>query len=177
MKIFIITAAMSLLFSIFTIFQAENNNYLYFRDQLKMSANDAADAAALFYDEDNFSEGIKVFNKSDGNDVIAKILKDSLPVNDDFTFEDSNHIEGELHYTIYYFDGNETLTTYENGVLLSSTSITFPYTFEELSTNYTISVSEPMVVVTLDAGTYDYSLPVITDPEAIRTSGYEYIEY
>lgn len=177
MKIYILTAAMVLLFSIFTVFQMDNNNYLLFQERLKTVANDAADSAALFYDEGKFSDGIKVFDKASGNAVILKVLTDSLPVDASMNVEENKYVEGQIGYKTYYFDGTGYFTTYDDGVLSSVTSITYPYNFEEESTNYAVSIEEPTVIVTIDAGTFDYSLPVLTDPEAIRTSGYEYVQY
>lgn len=177
MKVFITSAAILILLSMFMIFQMDNNEYLISQDRYKAVANDTADAAALYYDKESFSNGIKIYDKISGNAVVLEILQSGLNLNDGLNGGISNYLLGIHKYYVYYFDGDGTLTEYNDGILLKSETITYPYTFEESLTGYEVQIVEPTVIVTIDAGKFNFRESFITDPELIRTSGYENLGY
>lgn len=175
MKVLITTCALALLFTMFTIFQSDNNQYLRYQERLKYEADNCADAAVLFYDEESFAEGIKIFKKEDGNAAIKYLMKRNLSLDDSFTSK--NMMISEQHdYYVYYFDGNGEMSAYHKDHLVDSAYVGFPYLFKEQLTGYEQMVYEATVIVTIDAGKADYTLSFISDPMVIRTSGYEYVQ-
>lgn len=175
MKVFIFSMAVIIVFSMFMVFQADNDSFLRDQQYLKSVADDCSNAAALYYDQDKFSEGVKVFNKDEGNKAVLYVLKNNLHLNNDLTTEDDSLQTAFRHFT-YYFDGDGTMTTYEGDMLAGQETFSFPYRFREERTGYEQVVYEPMVIVTIDAGKFNYRLSAVSDPELIRTSGYEYQE-
>lgn len=175
MKVFIYGLAVIILFSIFMIFQADNDSFLSDQEYLKSVADDCSNAAALYYDRARFAEGVKIFNKDEGNKAILYILKNNLHLNSDLTGNDES-LHTAFRYYTYYIDGDGTITSFEGDVLISRETGSFPYQFREERTGYEKTVYEPTVIVTIDAGEFNYRLAAVNDPELTRTSGYEYQE-
>lgn len=170
MKVYIISAAIVIVLMGFFVFQTDHNRYMELTELLKSTANDCSHAAVLYYDKKNYSEGIKVYDKDSGNHVVLDLLKQTF--SEGLTLRDQ-----DINFSIYYFDGGENstglLTEYQNGRRVQQKDISYPYRFEEEKTGYSQEIKEPTVVVTIDAGEYNYRLPFVSDPELIRTSAYE----
>lgn len=174
MKVFIFAAATILIFMGFTVFQIDQNQYLQASALVKATANDCSDAAALYYDQEQYADGHKIFDKDQGNAAILHLLKTNLHLTAEMTFQ-RKMFQDTCHYTTYYFDGDGVMSTYMDGKFVSDRVITFPYLFEEVETEYQALISEAMVVVTINAGIADYKLKFITDPQLVRTSAHEYV--
>ena len=177
MKTFILGFAICILLSISGAFGFDNDEYHLAQDRYKAVANDAADAAALFYDQEAFAEGIKVFNKTEGNKAVKDIIKSGLNLNDSLSGGIVKYAEGVHTYYTYYFDEDGKMTKYHEDTLISTTDVEYPYVFKESLTDYTSKITKPTVIVTISAGKFDFRLKTIDDPELIRTSGYEYVGY
>ncbi|WP_312648908.1 hypothetical protein [Aminipila sp.] len=163
MKFLLYFFGIFLIFSAFSIYQVDNDIYLLQQEQLKHICDDCSAAAMLYYDEDSFAKGDKVFNKTAGNDAIEYLIQND--------FKDQ-----PKEYLTYYFEGDGTMTRYNGSQLVGEEKgIEYPYTFEEKLTGYKSLVSEPRVIVTIDMGDYDYRLTFMRDQRLIRTSGYEYV--
>ena len=163
MKIVLYMFAMVIVLTPFSIYDMDHDIYLLKQEQLKHVADDCSAAALLYYDEDFFSGGYKVFNKTAGNDAVEYLIGNNL----------SNVPE---EYYTYYFDGDGTMTTYRGRQLLGSQKdIDYPYIFTEGLTGYKSIVEEPRVIVTINNGLFDYRLTFMKDQPLIRTSGYEYV--
>lgn len=175
MKLYIITGALIILLTTLHMFQVSNDQYLYLQSRYKAVANDCADAAALFYDQEQYSVGIKTFNKSEGNAAIREIMSTSLELDDSLHSEQKRLPEVHTYYT-YYFD-SEGMTVYYEDRFISNSKVEIPYSFSEPITGFKEDIKAPTVIVTIAAGIFDYRLLFITNPELIRTSGYEYIGY
>lgn len=175
MKVLIFTCAISLLFSIFTLFQYDSNQRLKWQERIKWEADNASDAAALYYNPEEFSKGLKVFNKSEGNKAAEYVLKHNLDPDGNGVIQ-NECLKEKFEYYIYYFDGNGTMTYYKENTKLKEESFEFPYRFREPLTGYEQMIYGASVVVTIDAGAFDYSVSFIEDSQIIRTSGYEYVE-
>jgi len=176
LKVLIMTCAISLLFSIFTLFQYDCNQLQLWEERIKWEADNAADAAALYYELEEFSEGTKVFDKSEGNEAVAYVLKDNLDPDGDGAIR--NEVLGDkFEYYVYYFDGNGTMTAYKGTTKICESAFEFPYSFTEDLTGYTQTIAEATVIVTIDAGAFNYRLSFIDDPDCIRTSGFDYHSY
>ena len=174
MKVLITTCAISLLFSIFTLFQYDSNQYIKWQERIKWEADNASDAAALYYDVEEFSKGIKVFNKSEGNKAAEYVLKNNLDPDGNGIIH-KRYLNEKFDFYIYYFDGTGTMTAYKENTRLKEEPFEFPYRFVEPLTGYEKMIYEATAIVTIDAGTFDYRLSFIEDPQIIRTSGYEYV--
>lgn len=163
MRCLLFTFAMFLLFVPFTIYDIDNDQYLLKQEQLKHVADDCSAAAMLYYSEDEFGGGYKVFNKTEGNNAVEYLVENNL----------SNTPE---EYFTYYFDGNGTVTVYKGrDKITENKGIIYPYLFEEKLTGYKSMVTEPRVIVTINMGMFDYRLTFMDDQRLIRTSGYEYV--
>ncbi len=153
----------------------DNDEYLITQKRYKAVVTDAADAAALYYDKESFADGVKVFYKTSGNQAVLDVLKSGLNLDGNLSGGISFLLQNTHDYYVYYFDGDGTYSKYENGVLLQTNSITYPHTFKEDLTGYEKIVEEPTVIVTVDAGAFNFREGFITDPQIIRTSGYEHV--
>lgn len=162
MKTLLCTLAMIILFAAFMTYQADTDSFLLQQEELKHAADNCSAAASLYYTADAYGEGIKIFNKEEGNKAIAHLIQNGLR-------------EAPQNYYAYYFDGDGTMYTYEGESLMGKQTVEYPYLFQEPLTGYRQMIREPMVVVTIDYLTYDYRLPFLHDMELIRTSGYEYV--
>jgi len=157
------------------VFTMDNDEYLMTQERYKVIVNDAADAAALYYDKESFADGIKVFNKASGNAAALDVIKSGLNLNDDLRGGISFLLQNPHDYYLYYFDGNGTYSKYKNGSLIETSSISYPCVFREDLTGYEKMVEEPTVIATIDAGYFHFREIFITDPRLIRTSGYEHV--
>lgn len=163
MKIMLYFFAVTFVLTTFNIFQIDNDTFSFNQEQLKHVADDCSAAAMLYYEEEPFSEGVKIFDKTAGNDAVEYIIGHDLK-------------EYPENYYVYYFDGNGKMSKYKGKRLIAEEEgISYPYMFCEALTGYQSLVNEPRVIVTLDCGEFDYRLNYITDPKLIRTSGYEYV--
>jgi hypothetical protein len=176
MKVFLMAAAMLITFASLHVFAVSSEEFRDTHEKVKSAANDGAGAAALYFDKELLAAGYKVYDKAQGNIAIAHVLKTNLGLTDDMYFKNPAALSGEkLSYTVYYFDETKVLTVYTDGVLKSSTDIVFPYVFEESLTGYKREITEPEIIVTANAGTFDFMPIFIKDPKLIRTSGYEHV--
>lgn len=175
MKVYILCIAVLIICTGFFFFQIGSDRQVEYSELIKSTANNAADAAALFYDKKKFSHGVKVYDKDAGNQAIAYIIKDNLNLTERMTFRSPYFSASEpIHYHAYYFDGDGKFTIYRDGSLQSSSSISYPYLFQEEKTGYKKTITVPTVIVTINAGSFKYQVQFIKDPDIIRTSGYEY---
>lgn len=177
MKTFIIGVALTILLSTVMIFKIDNDEYQLTQDRYKTIANNAADAASLYYNKGQFSNGMKVFDKNSGNQATKDIIFKGLNLDSERKGGITQYALGRHDYYIYFFDETGVLSKYKNESFLSSEDIVFPYTFEEALTGYKTQVTEPTVLITIDAGKFDFRESFIHDQELIRTSGYEYVGY
>lgn len=140
MKFLLYFLGIFLIFAAFSVYHVDNDTYLLLQEQLKHTADDCSAAAMLYYDEGFFSEGCKVFNKTEGNHAVEYLIKNNL------------WTQPEAYYT-YYFDGNGKMAAYKGRQLLREEGgISYPYLFREGLTGYESLVTEPRVIVTIDMG-------------------------
>lgn len=173
MKTYIIGIACILISSAFCCFQMYTDKLIDTESLLKSTANNAANAAALYYDMDEYSEGNKVFNKEEGNKAILFTIKENLKLNNDMSFK-GDILPDTCHYIVYYFDETEKMTKYQDDSFVTRETVNFPFEFVEQKSNYKKTITEATIIVTIDAGTFNYSLAFIQDPKLVRTSAYEY---
>lgn len=169
------TAGLVLLLVISQVFQVNNNSFLQTQDLVKTIANDAADAGSLYYENEAFFDGEKVYNKEESNKCIKDIIFSGLDLDESGVVRNNTFLEdNQVHYTSYFMDETGDFSKYVDGNLSSTEKVTLPYTFTEALNGYTKQITEPMVIVTIDMGDYDYKMGFINDIRLVRTSGYEY---
>lgn len=173
MKTYIIGIACILIFSGFCCLQMMTDKFIEVESSLKSTANNSANIAALYYNEDEYAEGNRVFNKEEGNKAILFTIKENLKLNNDMTFK-GDLLPDVCHYTVYYFDEIGKMSKYQDDSFINTETITFPYEFVEEKSNYKKTISKATIIVTIDAGRFDYPLVFIQDPKLVRTSAYEY---
>lgn len=101
-------------------------------------------------------------------------MKAGLSLDNSLKEVQSIYLEDIHNYYIYYFDGDGTFSTYKEKTLIKSEKINYPFKFKEQLNDYENTITEPMVVVTIDAGKFQYR-GILPDADMIRTSGYEYV--
>lgn len=160
MKTFIVALALVMLFNIFTVFQIDTDTHRRQLERLKFVAEECADSAALYYDEEDFSSGRIVYDQAEGNKAIEYMLKSHLKLDDSFV-PTAGYWQDKILYDVYYFDVKNTV---------------FPYTFVDSRTGYSKIIFEPTVIVTIEAGRGRMRLPFLAIDSSIRSSAYEYID-
>lgn len=172
MKVYIISVAIFLVLSISFLFQTKHDQFILLEELVKSTANQCANTAALYYEEEAYSEGHKVFKKQEGNIAIKRILQESLGLKEDMTFQKLS-LTGHCDYMVTYFDETGLMTSFHNGIQSEEKDITFPYLFREVKSGYEKKIERPMVIVTIDVGRFSYRIATVDAPQIIRTSGYE----
>ena len=71
MKVFIVFIALLIVNTTFISFAGDMNRYVRLQTYLKAAAEEAAAGAALYYDEEAYSNGIMVINREEGEKYIA----------------------------------------------------------------------------------------------------------
>jgi hypothetical protein len=160
MKPLITGVAIAILFSMFLVFQQDHNRFLRQQEDLKHIADDVAASTAGYCNEDEYSEGRFIFNQAEGNKVLEYQLKSLLHLNDSFVPQD-RYWKDKVSYKVYFFDDSNT---------------TYPHIFVDADTGYTKAITQPTVVVTVNAGKPRYRLPFMPLEDTIRSGAYEWKE-
>lgn len=159
MKPLIVGMAIVLLFTAFILFQQDHNKYIRELERLKFIADECSASASLFFDTVEFSEGRKVFNRTESIKALEYILKANLKLDDELKPLPNNYWRDTVKYDVYFFDEGNT---------------TFPFLFTDPKTNYVKTLVEPTVIVTINTGKPRYRLSFVTLTDTIRSSAYEY---
>lgn len=174
MKPLIVGLALTILFTSFSIYQLDNNRHIRESEILKYVADECSASGSLYFDKAEFSIGKKVFNDIESLKAIEFIIKKSLHLDDSFNPLPNTYWTETIVFDVYYFDDSLTMRKYTNGVLVEQNSFNYPYLFVDSKTSYTKAISEPTVIVTIDAGKPRYRLLFLTPTNVIRSSAYEY---
>lgn len=173
MKTMIVGIAIIIIFTFFNIFQFDTNLMQRQQERLKFVADDISNAGSLYYDKTAFGNGRKVFVDATANVKMEELLKMNLKLNNSF-LPLGGYWKDTIKWTSYFFDDTNTMRVYQNGISLSTSAIVFPYLFTEPLTGYVKLITEPTVIVTINAGKPQFRLPFLTKQDIIRTSAYEY---
>ena len=95
MKALIIGLAISALFSVFLVFQVDNNLYILKLEELKEIAADCSNSAGLYYDTYEYKNGRKILNKEEANKVIKYLIEKNLK---------NIYWKDTIDYYVFYFD-------------------------------------------------------------------------
>lgn len=161
MKPFLLTLAMLILFSIFLTYQTDNNTYIRQLEKLKQVADECSASAGLFYDEDSYSKGMTIYNQEEGKKIIHYLIKTSLGLQDDLTSLSTSYWKESIQYEVQFFDHSNK---------------TFPFMYSDAQNRFTKVITEPTIIVEINAGKPPFRLEFLQPKEAIRISAYEYLE-
>ncbi len=86
MKVFLVFLAMLVVNTTFVVHQGDLNRYVRLQTFLKALCEEAAGGAALYYDEEAYSQGFMVINQEEGEKYIGYLISkagESLRLNDE----------------------------------------------------------------------------------------------
>lgn len=178
MKPLLVGLAAMILYTLFLVFQADNNLYLLKVNEVKATADDCSAAASLYYDINEFNKGKKIYNQSEGNKVIKYLIKNNLCVNDELKPIENTYWQDTLDYYVAYIDDSEYITRYHNQKMIRKSPFKYGDLYQDDTANYNKVITEPMIIVTIDAGQGRFRLNLLNNDhiQAIRSSGYEYVD-
>lgn len=174
MKPLIVGIALIIIILIMLVFQIDNYNYRLQSNFLKFCADEASNSASLFYDENNFKNGIKIYNEVDGIKSIEHVIQNYLKTDNGLSPLKESYWTDKISYTAYFFNDNLTCNVYKNGIKTETLNFVYPFTYTDSELHYKKTFSKATVIVTINAGKINYRLSFTSKPICIRSSGYEY---
>lgn len=158
MKSYIVGIALFIVFMIFTFYQYDYNMYQEQVYNLKFVAEEAAAAAAQYVYVSKYAEGDLVFNYEEGILAAEYIISKNLKLDDNFFPKVNTYWQEQIKYNIYFFDDSNS---------------TYPVLYEDIGTNFILTITEPTVVIKINAGKPRYKL-INSLPDTITTSAHEW---
>ncbi len=176
MKTLIVGVAIAILYSAFLIFQMDNNLYLIKLEELKAVSNECS-AAALYYDTCEYREGLKVFNREEGNKAIRHLICNNLKLDENFFPKVGSYWTDKVGYNVFYIDDSGFIYEYYNNGYIGRESFAYGSLYTDPIEGYQKVITEPTVIVTIVAGKPKYRLSLLGLQEicAARSSAYEYV--
>jgi len=174
-KIFIITVAVVILYSFTVVFtqdyrQAQRNSY-----QLKYVCEELSATGASFFDREEYSEGYTIFDIGEGINAIKEQLTDLLSVDSSMTPLANSYWSKNVEYKVYFYDDSGICKVYTNGSPDREEAFTYGDLHKDDWTSYTTVISDPTVVVTINAGLGRFRLKFLNPlPDIIRSSSHEW---
>ncbi len=178
MKTLIVGLAIAILYSAFLIFQMDNNLYLVKLEELKAVSNECSAAAALYYDAYEYREGLKVFNRKEGNKAIRHLILNNLKLDENFYPKVGSYWRDRIEYNVFYIDDSGFIYEYHNNGYLGREPFSYGRLYTDSVEGYQKVITEPTVIVTIVAGKPKYRLSLLGLQEicAARSSAYEYVK-
>ena len=177
MKIFIITVAVIILYSFTVVFtqdyrQAQRNSY-----RLKYVCEELSCTGASFFDREEYSEGYTIFDTEEGIRAIGDQLTNILSVDSGMTPVDNSYWTKNMQYKVYFYDDSGICRVYTNGSPDREEAFTYGDLHKDDWTSYNTVISDPTVVVTINAGPGRFRLKFLDPlPDIIRSSSHEWEE-
>ena len=171
MKPLIVGLALIILTMYMLTFQSEMYVDRIEVQKVKFCAENAANSAMLFFNQQDFFNGIKKYNVSSGIKAIEKVISQALVTDLNLKPLDNSYWGEKIEYTAVFFHGDNICQIYENGSLKQEFSYQFPYLYEDEKTGYKKTISEPGIIVTIDCG-IPKNTGVIGLKACIRSSAY-----
>jgi len=174
-KIFIITVAVVILYSFTVVFtqdyrQAQRNSY-----RLKYVCEELSAAGASFFDREEYSEGYTVFNTEEGIKAIKDQMTSLLSVDNSMTPVANSYWSKNMEYKVYFYDDLSICKVYTNGSLEREEAFTYGDSHRDDWTPYNMVISDPTVVVTINAGPGRFRLKFLDPlPDIIRSASHEW---
>jgi len=176
-KIFIITVAVVILYSFTVVFtqdyrQAQRNSY-----RLKYVCEELSATGASFFDREEYSEGYTVFDTEEGIKAIREQIASLLSVDSNMAPVDNSYWSKNIEYKVYFYDDSGICKVYSNGSLEREEAFTYGVLHKDDWTLYNTVVSDPTVVVTINAGPGRLKLKLLDPlPDIIRSASHEWEE-
>ena len=177
MKVFIVTVAVVILYSFTVVFtqdyrQAQRNSY-----RLKYACEELSSTGASFYDQEKFGEGYTVFNTEEGIKAIGDQLTNLLSVDSSLAPVANSYWSKNMEYMVYFYDDSGICKVYTNGSPDREESFTYGDSHTDDWTSYNTVISDPTVVVTINAGPGRFRLKFLDPiPDIIRSASHEWEE-
>lgn len=175
MKIFIITVAVVILYSFTIVFgqdyrQAQVNSY-----RLKYVCEELSATGASFFDREKYSEGYTIFKTEEGINAIKDQLTSLLSVDGSMTPVANSYWSKNIEYKVYFYDDSGICKVYTNGNPDREEAFSYGDLHKDDWTSYNIVISDPTVVVTINAGPPRFRLKFLDPlPDIIRSSSHEW---
>lgn len=175
MKIFIITVAVVIVYSFTMVFtqdyrQAQRNSY-----RLKYACEELSATGAAFYNLEDYSKGYTIFNTEEGNNAIKDQLTNLLSVDSSLTPVDNSYWLEPIKYMVYFYDDSGICKVYSNGSFEREEAFTYGSAHEDDWTSYNTVISDPTVVVSINAGPARFRVKFFDSiPDIIRSSSHEW---
>jgi len=174
-KIFIITVAVIILYSFTVVFtqdyrQAQRNSY-----RLKYVCEELSCTGASFFDREEYSEGYTIFDTEEGINTIGDQLTSLLSVESSMTPAANSYWSKNMQYKVYFYDDSGICRVYTNGSPEREEAFTYGDLHKDDWTSYNTVISDPTVVVTINAGPGRFRLKFLDPlPDIIRSSSHEW---
>ena len=175
MKIFIITVAVIILYSFTVVFtqdyrQTQRNSY-----RLKYVCEELSCTGASFFDREEYSEGYTIFNTDEGINAIKDQLTSLLSVDSSMTPVPNSYWSKNMQYKVYFYDDSGICKVYTNGSPDREEAFNYGDLHKDDWTSYNTVISDPTVVVTINAGPGRFRLKFLDPlPDIIRSSSHEW---
>jgi len=176
-KIFIITVAVVILYSFTVVFtqdyrQAQRNSY-----RLKYVCEELSATGASFFDREEYSEGYTTFDTEEGIRAIREQITSLLSVDSNMAPVDNSYWSENIEYKVYFYDDSGICKVYANGSLEREEAFVYGDLHKDDWTPYNTVISDPAVVVTINAGPGRFRLKFLDPlPDIIRSASHEWEE-
>ena len=177
MKIFIITVAVVILYSFTLVFtqdyrQAQVNSY-----RLKYVCEELSANGASFFDREEYSDGYTIFVTDEGINAIKDQLTSLLSVESSRTPVANSYWSKNIEYKVYFYDDSGICKVYTNGSPDREEAFNYGNLHKDDWTSYNTVISDPTVVVTINAGPCRVRLKFLDPlPDIIRSSSHKWEE-
>jgi len=174
-KIFIITVAVIILYSFTVTFtqdyrQAQRNSY-----RLKYVCEELSATGASFYDLEGYSDGYTIFNTGEGIRAIKEQITSLLSVDSSMVPAENSYWSKDIEYKVFFYDDSGICKVYANGSLERREAFNYGDLHKDDWTSYNIVISDPTVVVTINAGPGRFRLKFLNSiPDIVRSASHEW---
>jgi len=175
-KALFVGCAFLILFSLFNVYQLEQDRFIRAQEQVKILCDDASVAGALFLDDTAYSKGLNVFDQSLSEPVIKNLITHNMRLDSNLIPLGDSFWVSEIEYWTYYFDDNNIVYVYRNGKLIKQEVFVKGTIFTEPLTDYMKIIKEPTVITTIKVEYPSRQLEFLNWPYIVRSSAYENLD-
>ena len=130
---------------------------------------------AAFFDREEYSDGYTIFKTEEGINAIKDQLTSLLSVDSSMTPVENSYWSKNIEYKVYFYDDSGICKVYTNGSLDKEEAFTYGDLHKDDWTSYNTVISDPTVVVTINAGPRRFRLKFLDSiPDIIRSSSHEW---
>ena len=149
---------------------AQVNSY-----RLKYMCEELSATGASFFDREEYSDGYTIFKTDEGINAIKDQLTNLLSVDSSMTPVANSYWSKNIEYKVYFYDDSGICKVYTNGSPDREEAFNYGDLHKDDWTSYNTVISDPTVVVTIDAGPGRFRLKFLDSlPDIIRSSSHEW---